>query len=375
MKYALKSITLALLLYSAFSARAFEYFGYLKVYPILQDPAGGFDSRKILQNMGKIQVGHELPKDIYFEGSYELITFTQKHLPHQTPVSSYRIDDLNYYLHDETDPQNYKTSVIQNLNRFNLSTTTPIGDVIAGRQIVSFGVSKSLSPTDVLTPFSISTIDKEERQGVDALILRAPIIGLSTLEVGIVAGEDFEREKSAYYLRPKVTIDQLDMTATLMEFKERKLLGLELTHPIKDAGFWIEGAYIDSANDRLKNFMRVTTGVDYKFQSSLYLAMEYHYNGSSLDNGFIYPEDYIYVYDYHYFIPTFSYEFTPLLKGSIQSYINAHDGSVFTTPKLEYNWSDNLYLSVGVYAGLGNETTSEFGRYGQTYYSSLRYYF
>ncbi len=375
MKYALKFLALGLALSSSLALEAFEYFGYLKVYPILQDPAGNFDNRKILQNMGKIQVGHELPKNIYFEGSYELITFTQKHLPHQTPTSSYRFDDLKYYLHDVTDPQNYKTSVIQNLNRFNFSTTTPIGDVIAGRQIVSFGVAKSLAPTDVLTPFSISTIDKEERQGVDALILRAPISGLSTVEVGVVSGYHLEREKSAYYVRPKFTIDQLDMTATLMEFKERKLIGLDFTHPIKDAGFWIEGAYVDSANDRLKNFVRVTTGVDYKFQNSLYLSMEYHYNGSSLDNGRIYPEDYIYVLDYHYLIPTISYEFTPLLKGSVQSYINAHDGSVFTTPKIEYNWSDNLYLSLGVYAGLGNEVTSEFGRYGQTYYSSLRYYF
>ena len=366
---------LSLLIFFPLLGHAFEYSGYLKSYPILQSPAGGYDNRAILQNMGKIQIGHDFAFDIHLEASYELIATTQKHLPHLTPKPSYRVDDLNYYLHDETDPQKYKTNLQQNLNRFNLSTTLPFGDLIVGRQIVSFGASKSLAPTDVLTPISISTIDKEERQGVDAIILRAPISGLSTVEVGIVAGEDFEKEKSAYYIRPKLYIDQFDINATFMEFKERKMIGIDLQHPIKDAGFWVEAAYVDSANDRLKNFVRITTGTDYKFQNSLYLSLEYHYNGSSLGNGFVYPEDYIYVYDYHYFIPTISYEFPPLLTGSLQTYINAHDGSIFTTPKIEYNWSDNLYLALGIYAGLGNETTSEFGRYGQTYYSSLRYYF
>lgn len=366
---------LSLLLLLTGPAFALEFSGYAKTYPILQSPVGGQEDQKIWQNMAKVQIGHVLAYNIRFEGSYELITSTQKHFLTASPQSAYRYDDLNYYLHDPTDPENYKTSLAQNLNRFNFSTSLPFADVILGRQLITFGASKSLAPTDVLTPFAINTIDKEERSGVDALVLRVPVGDLSSVEVGIVAGEEFKSENSAYYVRPKMNIDQFDISALVMNFRERNLLGFDIQHPISDAGFWFEAAYVDSEDERLKNFVRITTGSDYKFQNSLYLALEYHYNGASLGDRFVYPESFIYVRNYHYFIPTLSYEFTPLLTGSIQTYVNAHDGSLFATPKLEYNWTDNLYAAVGVYAGLGNENTSEFGRYGQTYFSSLRYYY
>jgi hypothetical protein len=56
-------------------------------------------------------------------------------------------------------------------------------------------------------------------------------------------------------------------------------LGFELTHPISDAGFWIEGSYLDQVTG-FDNYVRVTTGLDYKFKNSLYAAVEYHYNGA-----------------------------------------------------------------------------------------------
>jgi hypothetical protein len=66
---------------------------------------------------------------------------------------------------------------------------------------------------------------------------------------------------------------------------------------------------------------------------------------------------------------------------------NLGDASFLFVPYLEYNATDNLYLSLGGYAAIGDHpeaahgTTwmrvlnSEFGAYPSQYYGFLRYYF
>ena len=116
--------------------------------------------------------------------------------------------------------------------------------------------------------------------------------------------------------------------------------------------FWIDYSYIN--NSTLKDYSRVTSGIDYKFQNSLYLSLEYHYNGSSLGTNLVYPETFIFLRDYHYGIFTTSYELTPLLIMSLQDYSNPKDSSIFSLLKFDYNVTENSYIGLGSYLGLGN---------------------
>ena len=333
------------------------------------------NSQSSLMNSTKLQFNESFSDKIKFEIAYELTMVTEKTLPHTTTPPAYRVDDLKMYLHDEEVSQKYRTTLAQNLNRLNINFNTNFGDILIGRMPIAFGVSKSISPNDVLTPIAIKTIDKEERMGIDTIGFKKALSSTLLLETGFISGKNLKNENNVYYFRPKITIDKLDFTLSAMKFNEKKLLGFELQHPISNAGYWIDYAYIDKSNSTFKDYSRLTTGTDYKFKNSLYLALEYHFNGSSLEKSSIYPEDFLYLRNYHYYILTSSYEMTPLLLLSAQAYFNPKDNSLFTTLKSDYNLTDNSYLSFGTYLGLGKEKTSEFGSYGKIYYASYRFYY
>lgn len=356
-------------------AHASEISGNLKSYPIFKDLPGTTEIQKSWQNSFKLQYSHSFPFEIKTEVAYEMTSLLEKHLPLAKNSQSYRYDDLNLYIHDEQDSTKYKMSLAQNLNRLNFSWSQPIGDITIGRQPLAFGSAKSINPTDVLTPFAINSIDKEDRMGVDAIIIKTPLNSTSLIETGFVAGKNLDGDKSAYYFRPKFNFNNFDLSLTAMNFKKRKLYGIDLQHPLWDAGSWIEAGFIDEYNPALKDYVRMTLGVEYKFQNSLYLAGEYHYNGASISDKRSSPSDFVFLQNLHYAIITSTYELTPLFIGSIQAFFNPRDHSIFNCLKLEYNLSENSYVGLGSYTGLGNKSNSEFGRYGKLYFSSIRYYF
>jgi len=353
---------------------AADYSGYFKSYPVLKSPV---NKSKVtsLSNALKFQVNTNLVNDIKFEASYELTLMLEKPSAHAEKLNTYRLIDLKSYLHDEKPNTNHKITLLQNLNRFNFNIITSEGDLTIGRTPVAFGVAKSISPNDILTPMAFNTIDKEERTGVDSIIFKRPLTQEILLDAGVVLGADAKGSNSAFYLRPKLSRESLDLSLSLVHFKNKNSLGFELSHPIKDAGFWIDASYLTNNQTKYKDFFRGTTGIDYKFKNSFYLAAEYHYNGSSLGKSYPYPEDFIYLRDEHYGIFTMSYELTPLIILSGQSYHNLKDNSMFLMPKAEYNLTDNSYLGLGFYLGTGNNLQSELGRASNTYYASYRYYF
>jgi len=362
-------------LLAASPAYSFDLSGHFKLYGIRQDITGKTANRSSFQGMGKIQAITDLSANTKAEIAYELSTLTDKPLPHTTPENNYRIKDLKYYLHDEKYSKEYKTRISQNLNRFNLSHRFDSLDLNIGRMPIAFGAAKSINPTDVLTPFSFSTIDKEERTGVDTINAKIPFNNLSLMEVGVVLGENAKDENNAYFLRPKLNINEYDISFTLMRFTEINLIGFDLQHPINDAGFWLETSYLDQTNSRVSDFFRLTTGIDYKFQNSLYFATEYHYNGARNNSSTFKPLNFIYLKSNNYFILTSNYEFTPLVVGSLQSYNNLDDKSSFTLFKIDYNAKENYYLTLGTYRSVGDDHNTEFGKLGHTYFASMRYYF
>jgi hypothetical protein len=357
------------------STWALSLSGNLKAYPIISDNIYYVDLLKSFQGSAKLQVQENIESNIKIEAAYELTTFYQKYFSAESAISSYRATDLNVYLHKDNQFTGYHNSIMQNLNRLNMSATIGSIDFTVGRQPIAFGSAKSINPTDVLTPFAINTIDKEERTGVDAVTAKIPLIGLSTLEVGAIAGKDLLIDNDAFYLRPKFNFYHFDLAMTVMKFNKKELIGLDIQHPIEDAGFWIESAFVNEDSVKNKDFIRSTVGLDYKFQSTLYLCLEYHYNGISSKTVYPFQESFVYLKDKHYEIITASYEFTPLLVGTLQTFFNNSDYSTYSNIKFDYNLTDNIYLGVGSILGIGDKTTTELGKLGKTYYSSLRYYF
>ena len=384
MKFVVKFLFITITLFIFFNSNvqaSLEWSGNIKGFAINKDLPSFKNARNSLQVSNKNALLYTISDEVKIEGAYELSSIYEIPTLHSNTIANYRVKDFKPYLHDENPSDKHKTLILHNLNRLNLNINSQYGDFIIGRMPIAFGSSKSLNPTDVLTPFALNTIDKEERMGVDAIVYKKSIGEISFLELGTVLGEDFEKNSSAYYIRPRFNLNEFEITLTAMNFKEKNLIGFDLQHPIKDAGFWFESAFVDQNSDKQtlidpkKDFFRFTTGLDYKFQSSLYLSGEYHFNGASEKINKLRPLEFIYLREKHYFIPTISYEFTPLLIGSMQTYYSTHDRSSLNLLKLEYSLTDNSYLSAGSFWSIGNEYSSEFGRTGKTHYLSARFYY
>lgn len=173
---------------------------------------------------------------------------------------------------------------------------------------------------------------------------------------------------------------------------------------IGSTGGWCEVAYViaDAFQhfriDQPINYIRVTIAADYNFNSKTYGFVEYHFSST----GAIKPECYlvifknsalskggIYLMVRHYLIPGMNYQLTPLINTSGQFLIHISDRSLFAAPQLEYNICENIYLSAGVFLGLGSQPVlrvdtglllkmtfqSEFGGYPEMYFTSFRIYF
>jgi len=316
----------------------------------------------------------------------------------------YRATDLRARLYPARD-ENFKSfGVFQNLDRAVLTIKTGRADLDIGRQAIAWGSARVINPTDVIAPFTFEELDTEDRVGVDAIRLRMPFGFMGEFDTGIIYGNNYKLKNSAWYLRSKFYLAKTDVSLILVDFQENLLVGIDLARSIGGAGTWCEAAYVVANGfkkfeiDQLANYFRSTLGVDYNFNGKTYGFFEYHFSSAGASQ----PEDYfsifanpaiarggIYLMGRHYLIPGITYQLTSLVNASGQIIINPGDRSFFAAPQIEYNISENIYLSAGVFLSFGSQPElrlgssllpvvtfrSEFGSYPDMYFTSFRFYF
>ena len=328
-------------------------------------------------------------------------------------LSIYRVDDLNLRIWPDDPGEGDYVALFQNLDRLYVAVRAPTFDVFVGRQAIAWGSAKAINPTDILAPFLYTEIDVEDRIGVDAARVRIPAGLLGEVDVGYVAGEGFKWEESATFVRGKFYAGETDFALIGMAFRENALAGIDVTRAIGGAGTWCEAAYVwadafdgRTAESEDMDYLRLSVGADYSVTSGVYMYLEYHFNGAGtnepneyfiniLSNPTAYAEGAVYFLGRHYLLPGASWQVSPLTSLFVQVLANLSDGSFLFAPYLEYNATDNLYLSLGGYVAVGENPealilpfasnegednvipilNSEFGAYPTQYYAFLRYYF
>jgi hypothetical protein len=319
----------------------------------------------------------------------------------------YRAFELPRRLYPEKDGELENLGVYQNLDRAHAALYLPFGDLFVGRQAISWGSARVVGPTDVIAPYSFSRIDTEEKPGVDAVRLRLPVGMMNEIDLGYVAGEDFEWEKSAAYARGKFYLLQTDISLLAMDFKENLLAGFDMTRSLGGAGSWVEAAWVlpdtfaSGGADTAQQYLTASGGLDYTFTGKLYGYAEYHYNGAGTDDAADYPtaadlaaapEDYpaytegsVYLLGRHYLNVGGTYQLTPLLPVSALAIVNLRDPSANVSLSAEYNFTEGVYLTGGFYLGFGEEPqtaggmvseyASEFGASPGVLYTGVKCYF
>lgn len=333
-----------------------------------------------------------------FYGAYALSLDWQQRSPlltsSQSPKKEYRAVDLDQEISSSDKNKSSRFFLNQNLDRFYVNYSRGAFNLNVGRAPVAFGSAKIINPTDVLTPFTYQTLDKEERVGVDTVRMNYSLGTLSLLDIGYVFGHELDFSKSAVFSRLKTNVYATDVSAMVMDFQNNLLLGLDFARSIGDASGWFESAYVvpkyfkKSESHLHENYYRATLGFDYKLTETVYSYIEYHYNGAGETeaNRYVfsqfnipYTEGGVYLYGVHYIAPGLTYEISSLWKFTGQFLFNLNDTSIFNNVIVEYNVAQDMFIDLGAYLPFGKKAEfaqeSEFGSYPKTVYTAFRMYF
>lgn len=414
----------------SFADDAWSFTGYAKTYAVYHDaPDIKLDGTPLYedisqsQNALRLMLAGDVTENVALELHYEIKpVFSSKPWEGVTSggalttlgASSYRIGDLNAAIQDDE-----KLQILQNLDRLNLQFSFDPGDLTIGRQAVSFGAARFVSPVDIFQPFAPSTLDQEYRPGVDAIRWQGTLGGLTEYDLGLVANNEGPGEETIGYARIKTSLSGNDLEAVVIVRDGLTTFGAGWERALGLFGFWAEAAYTTSKVDYpssglfplpeiefKENYYRVSVGLDRALSDNTLAMIEYHHSSFGTDD----PQQYqnlpltqgfqsggIYLVGKDYVIPSFNWTATPLLNLSTSAFVNLTDSSAFVRASGDYSLTENLYTDFGVFFGAGDATHfetvtivfpfspplsypqlvqgSEFGSFPTTAYISLRYYF
>ncbi len=248
-------------------------------------------------------------------------------------------------------------------------------NLTVGRQRVAWGQARIWNPTDLFNPVSPLRIEREQRMGVDALNIDYSFGPLSGINMVYAPGDD--KVKGSASARVRTNIEGYDLSVILGEFREDRVMGLDFAGNIGDSGFRGEGVFTGQKEG--KDFSRFVLSWDYNFASSLYLLLEYLYNGGNLGReasplSITAFSGEIVTRNRNFLASGIGYDLTPLARFDLYGIYDIDEGSLFLNPDVRYTILRDLDWVTGaqVFSGDGE---SEYGPFPGTYYTSIEWYF
>lgn len=251
------------------------------------------------------------------------------------------------------------------------------GDVVLGRQMISWGVGRIWQPTDLFNPINPANFSKFEKDGADALSVTYYLGNFTDVNVVYNFRENWE--DGNYGARFRTNYSEYDISAIAGYFDKNITLGASFAGNLFDAGVRGEGVFAANKDDIDSNYVKFILGIDYQFTSKLYGLLEYKYNGrgttcrSCYDLQGLFEGRLINVGKY-YLAGQASYQIHPLVTASITSTANLTDKSGYISANIGYSAIENLQLSLAAMVFFGKEN-SEFANYPPALYFVAEYYF
>ncbi len=260
------------------------------------------------------------------------------------------------------------------------------GVVRAGRQRIAWGSGKLWNPTDVLNPYDPTTVERDERRGVDALYARKGVGSLGQAELAWAPGDYWVDH--ALLARGRANWEGWD--AALMGGKipgstASFVVGGDFAGALFEGTAHGEVAWFDPATRT--PYWKAGLGYDYNFASDTKwswlkdaaFVFELYHAG----NGKVDPRRYDYAalragkeqgVAQNYFGATFSKDLHTLLKLECAAIVNADDGSTLAYPSLSWNASADLWLTAA-WRRFGGDKLGEYGRQPNSVVLTAQYWF
>mgnify|MGYP006291752665 CR=1 FL=1 len=251
-----------------------------------------------------------------------------------------------------------------------------------GRQILSWGSSYNINPTNYLNKIDRESLDPlENREGVDAV--KAVYYPSFTYDVEAVISyrDDVDELQQALKITRRRwygydfsfsifngnSLNQLPMMGNYI-YPEVEKAGLDFKGDFSnyEIGLFSELVYSNFKNERLENTTEFVLGMDYKFENNLYLVGQYYFQelpAANLEANklFMLHADKPFMY-FH------SWELNLLY--------DLDNNMSLLRPKIIYSLKRNLDIEIGAVVKLNESRTSNLNRFNEelTYLSITKYF-
>ncbi len=377
-KAILSFAALCLLILAAFasSARAVELKGYYKNLLTASKTAGGEAYTSDLNRLRLELVANPAPGlSVHLAWDNELVTgdvlstaafIAAKDAPEETAA------DLSATFIDAPDLW-WGHSVYRAYAKYSRGRVT----ITAGRQRIALGTGRVWNPTDLINPLTPIDVEGAERQGVDAVRLDVATGPLSAVTVVHSPGRESSGDVS--FARASTNISGYDLSAMAGSFRRDVVVGADFSGYIRDSGFRGEFTYTDRDSGG-GGFARAVLSFDHTFESSLYVLLEYLYNGGN-DPGLSSPllasgTSEITTRNRNFVAIGTGYDITPLVRFDSVIVYDVDGRSVLAAPAITYNIRDDIDLSAGVQVfGASGSGRGEYGSTPTLFHAGVTAYF
>jgi hypothetical protein len=288
-----------------------------------------------------------------------------------SPLASRRLVDFKSVL-----LQDGGMLITQNLDMLAAKWVLPLGEVVVGRQVLSWGTGRFWNPTDLLSPFAPTQIDRDVRHGIDAVRYSVPFSPTSLLDVLFLPQLKAADQGGA--ARAQFNAKGFDFSVSFAKYVSDLVAGADFAGDVGPVAVYGEGAYtmgltgLGTGSVGLANqcrwsassscFLRAVAGANWQPVSHLLLMLEYYFNGfgATTPAGYLaklsdphVTSGEVFGAGRHYLGVGASWGATDLLTLSGTAIINAQDPSCEIVPAVEWWVEQSVLLRAGGYVPIG----------------------
>jgi hypothetical protein len=269
-------------------------------------------------------------------------------------------------------------------------------EVTVGRQRIAWGTSWVWNPTDLFNPQSPLDFDYEELPGTDAVRIQYYTGPVTKIEIALSPAKTFDKLIAAGLISYNKWDYDFNFIGGVKN--NRWVFGGGWTGDILNAGFRGEFLvtqkpsliakynilhiflpYYDPLSSFKQPVLSFVLSGDYTFPNSFYIHSEIlYYNSGKTQNAGLYQQEAL---DLGMLTPSrlsiyqeFSYDITPLIRGSLFGIYNPVDYSGVIVPSVSYSVITNIDL-YAIMLLFNGSTLTQYGDYGNSWFIRLKYSF
>ncbi|GAA0843380.1 hypothetical protein GCM10009113_13120 [Marinobacter szutsaonensis] len=262
------------------------------------------------------------------------------------------------------------------LYRGTVQWRSPVGDWRLGRQQVNWSTALIWNPTDILNPVTPTSLEPDERIGVDALLWDRPWGALGRISAAYAP--QHRNVDSSMAVRIKRYFIGVDTGLMVGEFAEVTKAGFSGSGSVASTGWRTEIVWSDPRTGN--NYWQGVADLNWAFPSGFNLAVEYFYNGQHEPQAGV---DLVRLLSAH---PIYSgrhyagllawQDITAFWQYRVVAVRNADDASWVLYPRSTWTLplEPEIYLTAGA-QWFGGDDDSEYGRFEPVGLMEVQWFF